>query len=94
MIVDENFKRRVRIQGNIDETRGFMMSIYDIDSGEAITNVAKAVIYLDPREVNKVQLTYHKADPETKHFLKGGENQTLVLDNPEIYVTAYEVDNG
>ncbi len=92
MNLHEGFRRRVRIESVPDQLRGSRVSITDVETGEEITNVVKAVITLDAREYNGVELTYAKTDEYGKIMIRDDDivRKTLRLNFPEIAVTALE----
>jgi hypothetical protein len=93
MIMDALFARRVRIKGEPDMPIGFKIRIEDVETGEGITNICKAVITLIPGELNMVEFTYHEADKETGNLLlKDGEpiHHEIKINFPEIDLTALE----
>jgi hypothetical protein len=66
----EGFNRRIRIIGKPDNVRGTQISIIDVETGEQIENVMKAVITLIAGEVNMVELTYYDGDEKFPHIQK------------------------
>jgi hypothetical protein len=93
MIMDTLFARRVRIKGGPDELIGWKIVIEDRETGEAITNIFKAVITLIPGELNMVTFTYYEVDKETGQvLLKDGEPiaKEMKVHFPEIDLTALE----
>ena len=68
------------------------MSITDLETGEEIMNVLKAVITLDAREYNGVELTYAELDENGKIIIRDDDivRKSLRLNFPEIAVTAFE----
>ncbi len=45
-------KRRVRIQGKPGETKGYMMTVHDIDTGEMIQEVHTVIVVLRANQEN------------------------------------------
>ncbi len=93
MRMDALFARRVRIKGEPDLPIGFKVRIEDVETGEAITNIFKAVITLIPGELNMVEFTYYETDEETGQLLlKDGEPiaKEMKVHFPEIDLTALE----
>lgn len=94
MIIDEGYKRRVRIVSKPLDTNGSRVAIFDAEKGEAITNAYKAVITLVAGYANVVELSYYKADPLTERVLQGADGDVIrkcvVLFDPEVDVTALE----
>ena len=92
MHLHEQFKRRVRIVGKPDDTEGWSIHIIDVETGEEIRQVKKAVITLLAGELNMVELTYYEAD-ETDRIIVLDEKLSekhITLHFPEIDVTAFE----
>jgi hypothetical protein len=95
MKIQEGFKRRVRIEGKLDDLKGYRLKIYDVETGEEITNVVKALIILDAREYNAVELTYAETDEQGKYIMQDGDivRKTVRVHFPDIAITAFEVEN-
>jgi hypothetical protein len=93
MLMTEQFRRRVRIKGeHTTMPTGTMISIQDVETGEGITNISKAVITLIPGELNIVEFTYIEANELGQIFLHNGDvvEKHLKLNGPEIDLTALE----
>jgi hypothetical protein len=92
MKIDKDHKRRVRIQGSPDDTVGHNVHICDVETGEEIINVKSAIVYLDVKDMNKVELTYYKSNYTTEELKQhdGPPIERITLDNPEIDVIALE----
>lgn len=85
-------RRRIRIESGLDEVRGWQVKITDADTGEEIGFVARAVITLDAREWNGVELTYYARDEQGKILTENRQPimKTIVVGSPEVNVTAFE----
>lgn len=85
MEIDARFSRHVRITGSPDNLAGWAVTIVDVETGEEIVNVVKAVITLIPGEVNQVELFYDVVD-----LLKtnGYRRASRIVQHPEIDLTA------
>ncbi len=92
MNLHEGFKRRIRIEGGPNDLKGWLLYIRDVETGEEITNVVKAVIILDAREYNGVELTYAETDEHGKYIIQNNDivQKRLRLNFPEISLTAFE----
>src|SRR5260221_135055 len=103
MHIDEGYKRRIRIEGDLDRLDSRRMHITDIETGEAITNILAATIYLKAREVNEAVITYDikadvvyaEHDEQGKLVVKDGDvvEKVNTLDNPVVRVSAFERAN-
>jgi hypothetical protein len=94
--MDMNNLRRVRIEGKHDETTGYMMEVYDADTGKSIPLVRRVVVTLDAASENQAEITYYETG-EDGHLIKvDGQSieKTVMVSNPEIAVTAFEVNHG
>lgn len=80
-------KRRIRIEGKPDELCGYLLRVFDADTGEPITNIKSIAIRLSAEHDNEADITYYD-----KATLPGepGEQRTITLKNPEIAITAYD----
>jgi hypothetical protein len=91
----EQFKRRVRIEGGPDQVIGWKVKIIDAETGEEIRNVFRAIITLDARELNAVELFYYEVDEQTgKLIARDGKRlveRRVKLQFPEVAVDAWEV---
>jgi hypothetical protein len=58
-----------------------MTTVHDADTGEEVTNVTDAVIYLRVNSVNEAAITYYEKDHSKK---------TAISANPEVDVLAME----
>jgi len=92
MNIDHTYKRRIRIECDPDKSHGHETHIIDMETGEDITNVAKGMIYLDPREINVAKLTYFEYDEHNHIVVKDGEpvSGEVTIENPEIALTIIE----
>jgi len=92
MNLHEGFRRRIRIESDPNNLIGRRVIITDVETGEEIANVLKAVITLDAREYNGVELTYAETDSEGKIIIRDDDivRKTLRLNFPEVAVTAEE----
>jgi hypothetical protein len=96
LIIDQHYKRRIRLEGKLDETRGYMLAVRDAETGEAITGIQRVTIWCDVKRQTTTEVVYLECDKETGHVLKGtgpdGVNVRIAhLDNPEFEVTAMEI---
>lgn len=95
MLLNENYKRRVRIIGKPDNILGLGIEVRDVETDEMIENVYRAEILLEATEVNAVRLHYYEGDPTTGRLVTGEDGEpikrTATTFNPEIDVTALEV---
>lgn len=93
--INATWKRRIRIEGKPDETRGYMLLVCDAETGEMINNVRSVVVRLAPEADNEADVTYHEVD-EAGHFMaeKDGKSveRTITVKDPEIAVTAFETN--
>jgi hypothetical protein len=90
----EQFKRRVRIEGGPDQVIGWKVKITDVETGEEIRNVFRAIITLDARELNAVELFYYEVDEQTGKFITfNGKpvERRIKLQFPQVAVDAWEV---
>ncbi len=92
MRMTETFKRRVRIRGKPDDLIGFNIVIEDVETGEMITNICKAVITLIPGELNMVEFMYYAEDQADHLILHNGQPifKEIKVHFPEIDLTALE----
>ncbi len=92
MNMDEMYSRRIRIEGGMDETSGRRLHVYDIETGEAITNIMSISIFLNAREESIADVVYCEIDENGKYRQIAGKPiaETKRLVNPEIAVTAFE----
>lgn len=92
MRLHDRFRRRIRIEGKLDDLKGYRLSVRDVETDEEIINVIKAVITLDAREYNGVELTYAETDENGKYIIQHGDivQKRLRLNFPEISLTALE----
>lgn len=82
-----NFKRRVRIESGMDDLAGWHVHIIDVETGEAIQDITKAVITLIPGEYNSVEFTYLE---RREGYSSLAREETIRVHHPEIALTAYE----
>ena len=94
MYMDEAYKRRIRIQCSPEQPVGRGVHITDLETGEEITNIVSVTIYLDAREINMARCTYYATNEQGNVLTVEGEPVSKVKNsyNPEIDVTAYEVN--
>lgn len=96
MNIDLGYNRRIRIEGGMNDLNGRRLHVTDIETGETIQNVIEVTIYLSAvrnRNMNTAKVTYGAFDSENKPIVIDGEiaTGTITLENPEISLTAYEV---
>ena len=90
MIIDETFKRQVRIIGKPGGLVGYMVTVQDAETGEPIEHVFRAVVTLDASELNVAELSYYETDKETGKMQDQPITKTITVEDPELDVTAYE----
>jgi hypothetical protein len=94
-ILNQQHKRHVRIVSKPDELIGWKVLITDVETGEEIHNVFKAVITLDARELNAVELFYYEADEQTGRLFTGEDGgpieRSMKCHYPEVALDAWEV---
>lgn len=92
MDMNELYKRRIRIEGGIDDLHGRRLLVRDLETGKEIPNVTRAVVYLDAQQMNTAILTYYEMDEHNKPVLKDGDlvEKEIELNDVEIAVTAFE----
>jgi hypothetical protein len=86
-------KRRVRIEGKLDDLAGYNLKIIDLDTGEEITNITKAEITLLPGECNTVKFTYLKENERGKAYMEQTGEVAIgevVINSPDLSFTANE----
>lgn len=87
-------QRRLRIVGKLDDIRGYMITVYDADTGETIKHIYRIVITLDVNQRNTAQVSYHESAPDSKLLLAGDDGapikNTVTIENGDIDVTAIE----
>jgi hypothetical protein len=97
MDIDENYiGKRVRIIGKPGDTTGYNIEVRDAATNEPINNVYRAVIMLDAKYQNAVELSYYQGKDGRIVAGADGEPVTkkVTIQNPEVDVTAFEVSNG
>jgi hypothetical protein len=82
--MSEHFAGRLRIEGKPDETRGYMLTVHDAETGEPITNVVKVTLYLSVDDRNYADVVYSSSHQKQPLL------NVLVTNNPEVAVTAFE----
>ena len=95
MIIDQQYKRRIRIEGKPDEMHGYKLTIHDIETGKQIMNVMGVAIYLSPGEINVADLTYVRTNAKGRlehdpDYAFESIVETVRIDNPEIVISVYE----
>ena len=92
MNMTETYRRRIRIEGGMDELRGQRLHVYDVETGEVITNIMSISIFLNAREESIADVVYCEIDENGKYRQIAGKPiaETKRLVNPEIAVTAFE----
>lgn len=94
--MNQRWKRRIRIEGKPDEMLGFMIQVFDAESGEMVTNITKLVVTLSVEGENTAEVTYYEKKADGVGFVLDTHHdpvqQTITVPDPEISVTAYEVD--
>src|SRR5260221_13445948 len=92
MNMTETYRRRIRIEGGMDELRGQRLHVYDVETGEVITNIMSISIFLNAREESIADVVYCEIDDNGKYKQEAGKPiaETKRLVDPEIAVTAFE----
>lgn len=93
MSVPMHPQRRLRIMGKHGDTRGFMLQVFDHDTGESISNIFHIDISCDVNDGNIARVTYYEADKQSGHVLLDKERDepiehTDVIKDVELDVTA------
>lgn len=57
MMIDKNYRGRIRVEGKPGETTGYMLTVHDADTGEAIENVTDIALYIGVHHENRAYLT-------------------------------------
>ena len=97
MILHDNFKRVVRIQGIPNDPTGRNVRILDAETNEPIKHVFRAVVTLEVNALSEVTLTYHESDAASEQIMVGSDGNlihksvTTLLSDFDI--TAFEVEN-
>jgi hypothetical protein len=96
MNMNETYKRRIRVEGGLDDTHGYLLKVYDMETGAEIVNVARIALVLDAKKINRANVVYYEMDENNKLVLKDGEPviKVAILDNPDVSVTAFERYNN
>ena len=89
--IDET-SRRVRIVGKIGNVVGCGIEVKDIDTDETIDGIFRAIIRLDATSVNTAALSYYDDPVRRQEQIDRAATHTITIANPEIDVTAHEVD--
>lgn len=90
--IDKNFKRRIRIVGKPGEVRGLGVEVQDADTGEVIDDIFRAIVRLDASSINTVVLSYYDSPVRKSETSDRPVVNTITATNPEMDVTACEVD--
>ena len=92
MNINEQYKRRIRIEGGLDDTDGYKLKVSDVETDEAILNVARIALVLDAKKINRANVVYYEMDEHDKLVVKDGEPviKVVILANPDVSVTAFE----
>ncbi len=93
MDIYKGHKRRIHIEGQLDDTRGYMLTVRDAQTGENINNITHIELSLGVDHENWATITYREKDAQGK-LVVGKDRQPVeaevVVDNPELSnVTAY-----
>lgn len=96
MDMHKNFHRRIRIEGKPDAIEGDLLTVSDAQTGEQITNIKRVAVLLDVTHDNKAIITYYEKDESGELVVKDHEpvERTVTVDNPELSVTAYDVNEN
>jgi len=89
------YKQRIRIETDRDYTDGRHTHIYNLDTGEVITNILEITIHMSgsPREAHMAKITYALMNEQNRPVIISDElvTGTLTVDNPELAITVFEV---
>ncbi len=89
------YKQRIRIETDRDYTDGRHTHIYNLDTGEVITNILEITIHMSgsPREAHTAKITYALMNEQNRPVIISDElvTGTLTVDNPELAITVFEV---
>lgn len=94
MSVPMHPSRRLRIVGKPGDTHGYMLSVFDHDTGEEVGGIFRIALELDVRKSSSANITYYVSD-DHGHLLSLGEGdgpieRTDIVEVVEIDVTAIE----
>jgi hypothetical protein len=94
MHIGATYKQRLRIETDRDYPDGRHTHVYNLDTGEAITNILEITIHMSgrPRQAHTARVTYALMTEQNKPIIVAGEmvTGTLTLDNPELAITVLE----
>lgn len=63
--IDSTYKRRINIAGKHDAVQGWMLNIYDAQTGEKIENIHSVKVELRAGQINTATIEYHDANKAT-----------------------------
>lgn len=96
MSVPMHASRRLRIVCKPGDTRGYMLEVFDHDSGESISNIHHIDLTLDARKEITANVTYYMTDTSGKTLVAYQDaepvpiEQTDTVEVVEIDLTAIE----
>lgn len=84
MRIDKNYRGRIRVEGKPGETLGYMLTVHDADTGEAIENITDIELSLGVHHKNRVKITCYVSrivGAETVDIIAGHEvDVTAIVD--------------
>ncbi len=90
-----DYVKRVHIVSQLqDASIGWKVMIYDADTGEPVDHICRAVITLDARELNVVELFYYQYDEHGNRLTDATGNfilNKIYRNFPDVDVYALEV---
>src|SRR5260221_13856429 len=82
------YKQRIRIETDRDYTDGRHTHIYNLDTGEAITNILEITVHMSgsPHKEHTALITYALMNEQNRPVIVSDEivTGTLTVDNPEL----------
>jgi hypothetical protein len=94
MHIGAAYKQRLRIETDRDYPDGRHTRIYNLDTGEAITNILEIAIHMSgrPGQAHTAHITYALMTEQNKPVIVAGEmvTGTLTATNPELAITVLE----
>jgi len=92
--IDESYTGRVRIIGKPGETSGRLLHVYDIETGEEIINVCRAVLILDASKESTAALRFYNHNDKCIAVKDDGEPVIgdVITNNPVVDVTAWKAE--
>lgn len=84
--IDGTYKRRINIAGKADDVEGWMLKIYDAETGKEITNIHGVFVTLKANRVNEATILYYD-----QNWRPGDPPQETRADIDKVMLTALEV---